>query len=70
MKPLVLWARDHYPEPYTLRLRERTPTTITGLVKIDEKWIPFRYDRQALTIFLDEGEQSNEIRLNPWGREL
>jgi hypothetical protein len=69
MKPLVLWARNQYPEPYTLRLRERTPTTITGLVKIDEAWFPFRYERASRTLLVGEGEEAKEIRLNQWGWE-
>ena len=69
MKPLILWARDHFPAPYTLRMGARTPETITGRVKIMETWHPFTYDRQALTITINEGEDARVVQINEWGWE-
>ena len=69
MKPLILWARDHFPSPYTLRMGPRTPETVSGQVKILDAWHPFVYDRQALTITIDEGEDARVIQINEWGWE-
>ncbi len=69
MKPLILWARDHFPEPYTLRLGKRTPETVTGKVKIMDDWYPFVYDRLALSIAIFEGGNTRLVRINEWGWE-
>ncbi len=69
MKPLILWARDHFPAPYTLRMGTRTPEIITGRVKIVETWRPFIYDRQKLTITIGEGEDARVVQINEWGWE-
>ena len=69
LKPLVMWARDQYPEPYKLRYTQRTETEARGLVLIDGQWIPFVYDRQNLVITLGEGEDARVIQINEWGWE-
>jgi len=69
MKPLILWARDHYPTPYTLRMGERTSETITGQVKIMDDWYPFVYDRHALSIVILEGGDTRVVQINEWGWE-
>lgn len=69
MKALVLWARDHYPESYTLRIASRTPETVSGQVQIEGQWLPFRYDRaqQQITLITDDGPRL--ITINQWGWE-
>ncbi len=69
LKPLVMWARDQYPEPYKLRYTQRTPTEARGLVLIDGRWMPFVYDRENLVITLGEGDDVRVIRINEWGWE-
>lgn len=69
MKPLILWARDQYPEPYTLRMGQRTPETVRGEVKIDGVWYPFVYDRQRKTITITEQDAPRIVRINEWGWE-
>lgn len=69
LKPLVMWARDQYPEPYKLRYAHRTATEARGLVFIAGDWIPFVYDREKLVITLGEGEDARVIRINEWGWE-
>ena len=69
LKPLVMWARDQYPEPYKLRYTQRTATEARGLVFIDGQWIPFVYDREKRIITLGEGENARAIQLNEWGWE-
>jgi hypothetical protein len=70
LKPLVMWARDQYPEPYKLRYTQRTPTEARGRILIDGDWVPFVYDRDNLVITLGEGEDARVIRINEWGWEL
>lgn len=69
LKPLVMWARDQYPEPYKLRYTQRTVTEARGLVLIDGQWIPFVYNRKNLVITLGEGEDASVIQINKWGWE-
>ncbi len=69
LKPLVMWARDQYPEPYKLRYTQRTPTHARGFVWIQGQWVPFVYDREHRIITLGEGEDAREIRINAWGWE-
>ena len=69
MKPLILWARDHYPAPYTLRIAERTPETVTGKVKMTDDWYPFIYDRHALSIAIFDGGDTRVVHINEWGWE-
>ena len=69
MKPLILWARDRFPGPYTLRMGKRTPETVSGQVKIGDAWHPFTYDRQNLTITISGGEDARVIQINEWGWE-
>ncbi len=69
LKPLVMWARDQYPEPYKLRYTQRTPTHARGQVLIQGQWIPFVYDRQQRIIYLGEGEDVRTIQINEWGWE-
>ncbi len=69
LKPLVMWARDQYPEPYKLRYTQRTPAEARGLVLIDGQWLPFVYHRENLTITLGEGKDARVIRINEWGWE-
>jgi len=69
LKPLVMWARDQYPEPYKLRYTQRTDQEARGLVLIDGQWIPFIYDREKLVITLGEGENARAIQINEWGWE-
>jgi len=69
LKPLVMWARDQYPEPYKLRYTQRTETEARGLVLIDGQWVPFVYDRERLLITLGEGEDARVIQINEWGWE-
>ncbi|MCX7853617.1 MAG: hypothetical protein RMN24_09940 [Anaerolineae bacterium] len=68
MKPLILWARNRTPR-YTLRLLHREGEQVSGLVRIGEAWIPFRYDGARRELALDEGEERRLIRLNEWGWE-
>ena len=69
LKPLVMWARDQYPEPYKLRYTQRTETEARGLALIDGQWTPFVYDRENLVITLGEGEDARVIHINEWGWE-
>ena len=69
MKALVMWARDHYPEPYSLNIRSRTPETIAGFVKMGGEWRPFSYDRKTRVITVGEGEDARRIVINEWGWE-
>ncbi|HID33460.1 MAG TPA: hypothetical protein EYP25_02635 [Anaerolineae bacterium] len=69
LKPLVMWARDQYPEPYKLRYTQRTPTEARGFVLIDGQWTRFIYDREARVITLGEGDSAQVIRINQWGWE-
>jgi len=69
LKPLVMWARDQYPEPYKLRYTQRTDSEARGFVLIDEQWVPFVYDREHRVIILGEGEDARSIRINQWGWE-
>jgi len=70
LKPLVMWARDQYPEPYKLRYTHRTPTEARGRIFVDGDWVPFSYDRENRVITLGEGEDARVIRINEWGWEL
>ncbi len=69
MKPLILWARNQYPQPYVLRIGERDATTVAGMVKIADVWRPFRFDSQALEIRIGEGEEARRVRIDEWGWE-
>ena len=69
LKPLVMWARDQYPEPYKLRYSQRTKTEARGLVLIQGQWIPFLYDREKRVLTLGEGPETRIIHLNQWGWE-
>jgi len=69
LKPLIMWARDQYPEPYRIRYTQRTPTEARGLVLIAGEWLPFVYDREQRIIILGEGDEAREIRINEWGWE-
>jgi len=69
LKPLVMWARDQYPEPYKLRYTQRTAIEARGLVLINGQWIAFIYDRKNLVITLGEGEDARVIQINKWGWE-
>ena len=69
MKPLILWARDNYPEPYTLRIANRTSDSVYGHVRIGEAWLPFHYDRKARIIRIQEVDHTREITINQWGWE-
>jgi hypothetical protein len=68
MKPLILWARNRSPR-YTLRLLHREGEQISGLVRIGETWVPFRYDGTHRELTLGEAEEQRIIRLNEWGWE-
>ena len=70
MKALILWARSKHPEPYTLRMNQRDDDTVTGVVKLDNRWLPFTFDRHALEIRIDEDGAPRIIRINEWGWEL
>jgi hypothetical protein len=70
MKPLILWARNRYPQPYGLRLLQREGERLVGMVRIDQEWLPFVYDGQRREITLGEGPASRRIRLNEWGQEV
>ena len=69
MKPLILWARDHFPAPYTLRIAKRTPETVTGQVKMMDEWYPFIYDRHALSIAIFKDGDPCVVQVNEWGWE-
>ncbi len=69
MKPLILWARDKHPAPYSLRIGAKTDDMIMGLVQIGSAWIPFSFDRQRLVITLGEGAEQRDIQINEWGWE-
>jgi len=69
LKPLIMWARDQYPEPYKLRYTQRTPTEARGLLYIDGQWQPFVYHRTQRIITLGSGDNTREIRINEWGWE-
>lgn len=69
MKPLILWARDQRPEPYTLRIFERRPERVRGELDIAGEWLPFVYDRQELVITIGEGEGTRTVHIDEWGWE-
>lgn len=69
MKPLILWARNKHPEPYTLRMGKRDQKIVSGAVKIDGDWQPFVYDRVELKITVGEGGGVRIIQINEWGWE-
>ncbi len=69
LKPLVMWARDQFPQPYKLRYTTKNQIEVRGLVKIQDQWVPFVYDRQHRVITLGEGENARTIRINQWGWE-
>lgn len=69
MKPLILWARDKYPVPYQLRIGAKTDDTVSGSVKIDDRWLPFCFDRSDLVITVGEGVETRSVQINEWGWE-
>lgn len=69
MKPLILWARNQYPQPYVLRIGERSGTIVAGTVKVAGAWRPFRFDSQTLEIRIGEGEDGRVVRIDEWGWE-
>ena len=64
-----MWARDQYPQPYKLRYTAKNQDEARGLVKIQDQWVPFVYDRKKRIITLGEGEDARTIRINQWGWE-
>ena len=69
MKPLILWARDKHPVPYQLRIGVKTDDTVTGSIKIDDRWLPFCFDRRDLVITVGEGAETRNVQINEWGWE-
>ncbi len=69
LKPLVMWARDQYPQPYKLRYTYRTDEAAGGKVLIGDEWTPFTYQRRTRVLTLGEGETARVIHLNKWGWE-